>query len=482
MQILNRQTANLPKQRPEKILQFGGGNFLRAFADWMIDLLNEQTGFSGNVIIVKPTEKRDYTDLRRQEGLFHVSLTGLENGAAFRRTRLIQCVSRVIHPYREWSEFLASAENPDIRFIISNTTESGITFNENDRFGDAPPQEFPAKLTAWLHHRYQCFLGSSSKGCIFLPCELIENNGDALRESILQYAEAWQLGWDFQKWIFQYNFFCNTLVDRIVSGYPGQEAPAILEEVGFEDPLLVAGEYFHSWIIQAPEAVVEELPFNGAGLNVRLVDDLAPYRNMKVRLLNGAHTSMVPVGYLNGCRTVRSVMENPDTARFILEELREEIGPILPLAQAEIEDFIRATEERFRNPAIQHRLLSIALNSVSKYKTRLLPSLLEYQQKHQTMPRRIVFALASLIHFYKGNWNGEVIELKDDPANLDFFREVWADNGDCAGAVADRVLGNTNLWDQDLRSVPGLANTLTNFLEQISSRGVTPLLREWPAK
>ena len=478
MQQLNKETAKLSCTYPEKILQFGGGNFLRAFADWMFDILNEQTGFNSCVLIVKPTAKGDYQHIRRQDGLYYVYLNGIKDGKQIHEFRLIKCVSRVLHPYLQWSDYLASAENPDMRFIVSNTTESGITFNDQDRFGDAPPKEFPAKLTAWLYHRYQCFLGDENKGCIFLPCELIEQNGDSLRQCILHYAELWGLGWDFQKWIIHYNYFCNTLVDRIVAGFPQEQCKALQQQIGFQDNLLVAGEHYHSWIIQAPESVLPELPFSKTNLNVRLVKDLGPYREMKVRLLNGAHTAMVPIGLLMGIQTVRGCMENEITLEFIKETLRQEIGPTLSSSSTEVDKFIENTIERFQNPTIKHRLLSIALNSISKFKTRLLPSLLQFQHQNKKLPKRIVFAMAALIHFYKGTWKGEVVPLKDDSLILDFFRQTWEVNRQSIRQIASEVLANKQLWGRDLNQIPELTNLLSDYLVKIDQKGISPTLKK----
>lgn len=478
MQPLNRKTAQLDSPYPVKILQFGGGNFLRAFCNWMVDILNQEAQFRGSVIIVKPTKRGDYASLRQQDGLFHVSLNGLKAGHSITQNRLIQCVRTIIHPYLDWSAYLATAEIPTIRYIISNTTESGIVFNDEDRFGDAPPREFPAKLTVWLYHRYQCFLGDESKGCVFLPCELIEQNGDALRQSILQYAEAWELGWDFQKWITHYNYFCNTLVDRIVAGYPKDKADEIQESIGFQDKLLVAGEYYHSWVIQAPDFLETEIPFAKTDLNVHFVKDLKPYREMKVRLLNGAHTSMVPIGYLMGISTVGEFMKHPKTYPFIIEELKQEIAPTLLASAQETHPFIADTVERFQNPHIKHQLLSIALNSISKFKTRLLPSLLRFQQQHQKLPQRIVFALAALIHFYRGTWQGKVIPLKDDPAVISFFQSAWQSAAGAPLELAAIVLANEELWGQDIRQIDGLQEVLANYISKIEVSGIEPIIEE----
>jgi len=310
MQKINRQISDKPKTLPLKVMQFGGGNFLRAFVDWMVHVLNQETDFNGGVAIVKPTERGNYDALKSQDGLFTVVLDGIKQGELVGEKTLVDCVQEVVNPYIEWDAYLELAINPDIRFVVSNTTEAGIKFNSEDSFGHHPPREFPGKLTLWLYKRFQHFGNDVSKGCILLPCELIEDNGEALKTAVLKYAEYWNLGSDFVNWIYTANHFCSTLVDRIVSGYPADRADKIQPELGYDDELLVAGEYYHSWVIKCAELVQKELPFAKTDLNVEFVDNLVPYREMKVRILNGAHTSLVPVGYLAGLRLVKDVMSD----------------------------------------------------------------------------------------------------------------------------------------------------------------------------
>ena len=278
MKKLNRFTADEQKIRPLKVMQFGGGNFLRAFVDWMIQILNQETDFNGGVAIIKPTERGDYETLKSQDGLFTVVLDGFKNGQLISEKTIIDCVQEVVNPYADWDAYLELAKNPDLRFIISNTTEAGIKFNPEDSFGHHPPREFPAKLTLWLFKRFQHFGNDTSKGCVLLPCELIEDNGAALKKTVLQYADHWRLGDKFKNWIYVSNHFCSTLVDRIVSGYPTDRADKIQIELGFKDELLVAGECYHSWLIQANEIVQLQLPFSKTDLNVEFVEDLVSYR------------------------------------------------------------------------------------------------------------------------------------------------------------------------------------------------------------
>lgn len=472
MERLNRTQAGLTVDRPEKVLQFGGGNFLRAFVDWMIDHLNKHAGFAGSVVIVKPTEKGDYQELRDQDGLFYVLLNGLQQGKAVQEKVLVDCVSRIVHPYREWETYLKSAEQPSIRYIVSNTTEAGIAFDGGDKALDHPPREFPAKLTLWLFRRYKHFQADPEKGCVFLPCELIEQNGDALRQTILRYIDHWRLESGFKHWIEQYNIFCNTLVDRIVSGYPQAEAEDLQQQLGVEDQLLVAGEYYHSWVIQGPDWLASEMGFDQTALNVKFVDDLSTYRTIKVRMLNGAHTAMVPVGYLSGMRSVREAIEEPHLGNFVRQLLWQEIMPTLNAPSKELQDFATAVIDRFLNPSIHHQLISIALNSTAKYRTRLLPSLLTFQQQEKRLPPRIVLALASLIVFYRGEHKGEVIALQDDEERIQFFRELWQQHANDPETISRSVLGRADWWGEDLNQVPDLTSLLARFIQLIREKGM----------
>lgn len=468
MQKLNRQTTQLVAKRPNKVLQFGGGNFLRGFTDWMIDELNKTADFNAGVIVVKPTEKGDYTALRAQDGLFHLLTNGLRDGELVAETQLIQCIQQIIHPYREWDQYLKSAASPTIRFIISNTTESGIQFNPSDQFSDSPPSEFPAKLTRWLYHRWQYFQGNAERGCIILPCELIEQNGQVLQSLVLKYAELWNLEKPFNKWIKEHNYFCNTLVDRIVPGFPKDQVAEIYQKIGCEDDLLVTAEPYHIWVIEASKTVQAELPFAQTSLNVVFTNDLGPYRQLKVRILNGAHTTMVPVGYLAGIETVREAIEHEVIGAFIKKSLFEEILPTLDFDQSQKEKYASDVLDRFKNPFIHHQLISIALNSTSKFKTRVLPSLLDYVHQKGSLPQNLVSALAALICFYNGKRGTQTIPLKDSETVLSFFKQIWQDweqTKDTAQLV-QRVLANENLWAQDLSKVDGLSKALIAEIDQ----------------
>lgn len=475
MQRLNRTNKVATQYTTRKVMVFGGGNFNRAFGCWMIDLLNEQADFQGGIILVKPTPGRDYTALREQDGLYHVILNGIEAGQLLSETKLISVIDQIIHPYLDWAQYLATAEEDSLRYIISNTTEAGIQFTSDDQAVDAPPSSFPAKVSLWLHHRFQHFSGAPDKGCVFLPCELIADNGDRLKDCILRYAQLWDLSAEFQDWVSAHCVFCNTLVDRIVTGYPTDKIDEIQSKIGFEDQMLVAGEPYHSWIIQGPKQLAEELPFDKIGLAVKWVDQLEGYRAQKVKILNGAHTSMVPVGYLAGKVSVKEAIETKAISRFIESLLQEEVWPTLDFSTEELQDFTSKTLDRFRNPFLFHKLLDIALNSISKFKTRLLPSLLGFVEKKGHCPPKISLALAALIVMYKGEWQGEKTPLRDNADVLAFFQSLWA-NSTGLTPLVKQVLAQTDFWGQDLNEIAGLEELVTTHIEEIQSKGMLAAL------
>lgn len=480
MHQLNRTTSNKPKTLPIKVMQFGGGNFLRAFVDWMVYVLNQETDFNGGVVIVKPTERGDYQTLKSQDGLFTVVLDGIKNGELVAEKTLVDCIQEIVNPYSEWDAYLELAKNPDIRFIVSNTTEAGIKFNPDDTLEDSPPKEFPAKLTIWLYHRFQRFGNDISKGCILLPCELIEDNGEELKTAVLQYAEQWNLDRDFVNWIYTANHFCSTLVDRIVSGYPSDRAVKLQAELGYKDKLLVAGEFYHSWVIKGAVHVQNELPFTETDLNIEFVDDLVPYREMKVRILNGAHTAMVPVGYLAGLRLVKEVMDDEIVGGFVASLLINETIQTLDFPAAVSQKFVQDVLDRFRNPLLKHQLISISLNSTSKFVARLLPTLTDYYVAKGSLPKRIVFGLSALIRFYKGGLNGEKIELKDDAYVLNFFAYNWKKYDDKElkmNILVAIILSNTNIWGKDLSRFEGLVEMVSQNIVSIENNGVHTTLK-----
>lgn len=409
--------------KPVKVIQFGEGGFLRGFADWMLQKLSDIGEFSGSVAVVQPIEKGMCDMLTAQDCVY----THLIRGAEGVEVSKIDVISRCVKPYENFEEYLSLADIPEARFIISNTTESGIEFRSTDKITDAPPAAFPAKLTLLLKRRFEKGL----KGFILLPCELIDRNGDNLKKTVLQYADLWQLGDEFKVWIETENVFCNTLVDRINTGYPKDEKL----DLGYEDNMVNTSEFFHLWVIETDFDLEKELPFSKANLNVIITKDaLERYRTRKVRILNGAHTSMVPFALLSGFDTVKSCMDDEAMRGFVRTCLFEEIIPTLDLPKEELVDYAENVLIRFSNPYIKHYLSSIALNSVSKYKVRVLPSVLEYKKRFGSYPKHLVFALKKLIEFYK------VGAPNDDPAVMEFMKNK---------SVAE-ILANTDFWGCDL--------------------------------
>lgn len=468
---LNRKTAQTPAAYPERVVQFGGGVFIRAFVDWIIQRLNEQAGFASSVVIVKPTPQGSYDQFNQQDGLFYVQTHGLQNGTLVTDRTLITCVTRALNPYTDYNDYLALARQPEIRFIISNTTETGLNFAPEDKRSDAPASSFPAKLTAFLYERFQHFGGSADKGCIILPCELIERNGDKLKALILQYADLWQLDPAFKGWIESRNQFYNTLVDRIVVGFPKANSDAVLEKLGFNDRLLTEGELYHSLVIEAPQSLRDEFPIHKTDLNVKIVDDVERYRQTKVRILNGAHTSMMPLGYLLGLQTVQQAIEHEWLGNFISDELYDEIIPAFDKPNDELKQFAADVLNRFHNPFIKHLLINIALYSISKFRTRLLPSLLNYHARFHKLPKHIVYAFAALIRFYKGEWQGTPIPLNDDSAIVTWFQEQWRSAPD-THTLVERVLANQDFWQHDLSQMDGLLDLLTTYLDTLEKDGI----------
>lgn len=409
--------------RAERFIQFGEGGFLRGFADWMIQKMNEQTDFEGSVVVVQPIEK-GMCDMLTAQNCNYTHVIRGEEGV---ETSVIDVISRCINPYEDFNAYLALAAQPEMRYVISNTTEAGITFSDKDAITDAPPTSFPAKVTKLLLRRFELGLD----GFVFLPCELIDRNGDNLKRCVLQYADLWALGDDFKAWVCEKNEFCNTLVDRINTGYPKGEDLGL----GYEDNMVNTSEYFHLWVIETAIDLERELPFGAADLNVIVTkNELEKYRTRKVRILNGAHTSMVPYALLSGFDTVKSCTENKEMLAYMRKCIFEEIIPTLDLPREELVDYAENVLTRFANPYIKHYLSSISLNSVSKFKVRVLPSILEYKKRYGNYPQTLVFAFAKLIDFYRTDM------VNDVPEVAAFMKS----------ATVAEILGNVTLWDEDL--------------------------------
>ena len=383
MERLNRKNVQAVKY-PEKIIQFGEGNFLRAFVDWIIWKTDKATDFNAGVVVVQPIDRGMVDVLNEQDGLYHLNLQGIDKGTPVDSLDMIDVISRGINPYRDFDSYISLAENPDIRFVISNTTEAGIAFDPSCRLEDRPASSYPGKLTQLLYHRYEFFKGDKSKGLLIFPCELIFLNGKELRKCIRQYIDLWNLGDGFRDWFeTACGVYC-TLVDRIVPGYPKDNIDELLARAGYEDRLVVKAEIFHLWVIEAPESVAREFPADKAGLNVLFVPSEAPYHERKVTLLNGPHTVLSPVGYLSGLDTVKECVEDPLIGKFVRKVMYDELIETLDLPMSELKQFADAVIERFVNPYVKHFVTSIMLNSFPKYKTRDLPGLKTYLNRKGT--------------------------------------------------------------------------------------------------
>ena len=471
MENLNRKTAPQAKKYTEKIIQFGEGNFLRAFIEWIIWKTNQKTGFDASVVVVQPIEKGMVEWLNNQDGLYHLNLQGLSNGQSVDSVDLIDVISRGLNPYTDFEEYLKLAEQPQMRFVISNTTEAGIAFDASCKITDAPASSYPGKLTQLLYRRYEYFKGDKSKGLIIFPCELIFENGKHLKECIRKYIDLWKLSEGFRDWFETACGVYSTLVDRIVPGYPRDTAEQLCERVGYKDNLLDKGEIFHLWVIEAPAEVAEEFPADKAGLNVLFVPSEAPYHERKVTLLNGPHTVLSPVGYLSGLNTVKECCEDPETGKFVHKVMYEELLPTLNLPREELVKFADDEMERFRNPYVKHFVTSIMLNSFPKFKTRDLPGLKTYLERKGTLPQGIVLGLAAICTYYKGGKRGEdEIIPNDDEKIVNLLKQLWA-TGDVA-VVAKGVLADEFIWGEDLNSIPGLTELLTADLALIQKEGM----------
>ena len=487
---LNKWTA--PKSvAPERIIQFGEGNFLRAFVDWIIWNMNAKTNFNGSVVVVQPIDKGMVEWLNGQDCLYHVNLQGRLNGEPVNSLERIDVISRALNPYSQNAAFMALAEQPDIRFIISNTTEAGITFDASCKFTDAPASAYPGKLVQLLYRRYKTFNGCPSKGLILMPCELIFLNGHHLKECIYQYIELWKedLGADyegFKEWFTKYNYVCATLVDRIVPGFPRKDIAAIQEKVGYNDNLVVQAEIFHLWVIEKPENMTieqlrEEFPAEKAGLHVLIAESEKPYHERKVTLLNGPHTVLSPVAYLSGINIVRDACNDPVIGQYIHKVQFEELMETLNLPMDELRQFASDVLERFNNPYVDHQVTSIMLNSFPKFETRDLPGLKTYLERKGELPKGLVLGLAAIITYYKGGTraDGAPIQPNDAQEIMDLLSQLWA-TGDLR-KVAEGVLGATDIiWKeskQDLNTIPGLTDMVEGFLRDIQDKGMVETVK-----
>lgn len=481
MKTLNKLTA--PKScAPERIIQFGEGNFLRCFIDWLIYNMNQKTDFNSSVVVVQPIEKGMVDNLNGQDCLYHVNLQGRLNGEVVNSMTRIDCISRALNPYTQNSAFMALADQPDIRFIISNTTEAGIAFDPTCNLADSPASSYPGKLTQLLYRRFRTFNGDKSKGVIIMPCELIFLNGHHLKKCIYQYIELWKD--DFQKdyekfkeWFTKYCYVCATLVDRIVPGFPRKDIKKIQKEICYEDSLVVQGEAFHLWVIEKPDnmsikSLKNEFPAEKAGLNVLITSSEKPYHERKVTLLNGPHTVLSPVAFLSGINIVRDACNHPVIGKYIHKVQFDELMQTLNLPIKELEKFASDVLERFNNPYVDHQVTSIMLNSFPKYLTRDLPGVKLYRERKGELPKGLVFGLAAIITYYKGGkrFDGVDIIPNDSIEIINLLKELWLTND--IQKITEGVLGADFIWNENLNEIPGLTNMVKEYLCLIQEKGM----------
>lgn len=478
MKQLNKYTANKPV-RPEKIIQFGEGNFLRAFVDWIILKLDTNTNFNGSVVVVQPINSGKIDLLNSQDCLYHVNLQGLCDGEKVNSFELIDVISRGINPYNEYDEFIKLAEQPEIRFVISNTTEAGIEFDCSCKISDKPAASYPAKLLQLLYHRYKVFRGDVSKGLIILPCELIFENGKFLRECLYNYIELWELEPSFKKWFEESCLVCSTLVDRIVPGFPFSEIDSIKLKLQYDDNLVVKGEYFHLWVIEAPEKLKYEFPVNEIGLNVLIVPSEQPYHERKVTLLNAPHTVLAPVAFLFGIDIVRDACLHPIIANYLNRVIYDELIQTLDMPRNELISFANNVIERFKNPFIDHQLKSIMLNSFSKFKTRDLPCIKKYLKINGCLPDGLIIGLASIIIYYRGGKrsDGTMIEPNDSAEILSLLNNLWKKEN--YRGIVEGVMGAKFIWGEDLLIIPGLVDRVTYYIQRIVEKGIENVLKNY---
>lgn len=486
-------------RKPEKVIQFGEGNFLRAFVDYMFDKINEEGLFDGGITLIQPIPGGDFLRniLNEQEGLYTLIARGREDGEKVVQKRLITCVNRCINPYVDLDTYNECAKNPELRFVVSNTTEAGISWKEEEMITSEPQDSFPAKVANFLYVRFKAFNGDKSKGLVFIPCELIDDNGKTLKKYVLQHAKNWNLGDEFIDWIETACVFTSTLVDRIVTGYPRNEAKDLCEQFGYEDNAIDTSEIFHTWVIEGPAELEEELPFPKAGLKVIFTPDVKPYKKRKVRILNGAHTCSVLGAYLSGYDIVRDVMNDEMFYKYLEDALNNEIIPAITseeLTHDDLKGFADAVFDRFKNPFIDHKLLDISLNSTSKFEARVLHTIQEFYAQKNELPKILTFSFAAYLAFYKGteikdgaligHRGNEEYPIKDSPSVLEFYKDAWTgiDVSDKA-AIADlvnKVCSNKDFWlGSDLNTELGnFPQVVTEHLYNILNDGVVSEIKK----
>jgi tagaturonate reductase len=464
-QKLNRQNSGLNTQLPIKIIQFGGGNFMRGFTDYVIDKLNKETGFNAGIVNIQPTPNGSVHKLEEQGNLYTLFSRGIKKGEIVDEKCVISAIQKSINPYTDYASFLYTAKEEELEFVFSNTTETGIAYDETENSYEGPHKNFPAKITVLLHERFTYFNGAANKGLRIIPCELIEDNAFVLRDIIIKYAKLWDLEDSFIQWVNENNHFHNTLVDRIVPGYPKDDAESYEDQLDYEDPMMVVSETFLLWVIQGGEDLKQRIPFDKINEQILVVDDIQPYRLRKVRILNGGHTLMLAPAILSGKEIVKEAIDDKFIGTFLSESIFNEVNQTLGLDETELKNFAEEVFDRFRNPFIKHHLASIVLYFVSKFKVRVLPSILTYIERNNKLPLNLTFSLASLIRFYQGSFGEKSLPLNDEKAIISRFRDIWKNEE--YETVSELTLSEKLFWDTDLTQVEGLKAAVAKALYEI---------------
>lgn len=472
MELISKKMFAKP-ERPIKIMQFGEGNFLRAFIEWIIQNLNDKGAINSSVAVVQPMPFGRIKELSEQDGLYTLRLEGIDKGKTVKSSQVIDVIGDCINPFTDYEHFLSYAKSQDLQVIISNTTEAGIAVDPTDTDFSQCPKSYPGKLLALLKARYDYFDGDMTKGLAIVPCELIDNNGDELYRCLTELAEINHMDKKFIEWMQTANHFTSTLVDRIVPGYPRNEIEQIQKETGYIDNNVVKGEIFHLWVLRKEPVVQKYLPADSTGLNVIFADDIKPYKQRKVKILNGSHTAMVPVAYLCGIDTVGEAVNDPVIGKYVHDFIFDEVNPTIDLPQNEMIDFANSVIERYKNPFIRHELMSIALNSTTKFRTRLLPTLEDYIRIKGALPKHLLFSFAAIVEFHKGVRGEEKIALKDDPHYLEHWAKLWAEFDGDYTKLAKAALSWTEAWEVDMNTLhPDITATVAEYLEDMDKNGM----------
>lgn len=477
------------ENHPIRFVQIGEGNFLRAFVDYAIDVANEDKGFDSSVAVVIPINFNN-DRFAKQDNLYTVALRGQKEGQPFKENRVIKCIDRVINSYADYDEFMSLAHIDTLQYVVSNTTEAGIAYDASNKFEDCPPATFPAKLTKFLYERFTYYKGAADKGLAMLPVELIDHNGETLNEYVLKYAEQWKLGQDFIDWLNNSCIFASTLVDRIVTGYPRNEAEAICQELGYNDILLDQGEPFGLWVIGDSRLSERLAPLNSEKISVVFTDEIERYKQQKVRILNGAHTSMVLGAYLAGFDYVGQCMKDKALNTQLQQSVFMEIVPTVNMSEEKCKEFAAAVFERFANPFVNHALLSISLNSISKWRARCLPTFKDCIKANGSLPKWLTYSFAALLAFYRTSEKGEgcligkratgnTYEIKDDQDKLEFIAGVA---GKPTAEYVNAVMTQAAWWGEDLTAIEGFEAAVVKHLSRIDEVGAKAHIEEMAAE